>query len=188
MIVDTGKKYHRRRSIRLAGYDYTSEGGYFVTIVTHGRLCLFGEVINGEMHVNDFGRIVHEEWFNTAKLRPNVELLEDEFVVMPNHIHGIIWIEDVTGRCSLKDNSPVGAYSHTPLRSPSHTIGAIIRGYKGAVTTKKNTIRNSKGSSIWQRNYYDHIICSEKDYENIVNYIDSNPLQWELDKENDHHQ
>lgn len=98
MKEETDYRVHHRRSIRLAGYDYASEGGYFVTIVTNGRLCLFGEVKKGEVRLNEFGKIVWEEWFNTAKLRSNVELLEEEFVVMPNHIHGIIWIIDDSGR------------------------------------------------------------------------------------------
>ena len=188
MTIAAERKLHHRRSIRLAGYDYSAEGGYFITVVTHKRICLFGEVKGGEMQLNEFGKIVFEEWYKTATLRPNVELLEDEFVVMPNHIHGIIWInedyQNVSSFNSMIANSPVGAYSHTPLRSPSHTIGAIIRGFKSAVTTRINTIRNFKGSSLWQRNYYEHIINSEKDYENIANYIDTNPLNWEIDSEN----
>ncbi|MHB8086676.1 MAG: transposase [Anaerolineaceae bacterium] len=188
MKEETEKRVHHRRSIRLAGYDYASEGGYFITIVTHKRVRLFGEVVNGEVRLNEFGKIVYEEWFRTVRLRHNVELLEDEFVVMPNHIHGIIWInedyQDGKGIVSVKDNLPVGAYSHTPLRSPSHTIGAIVRGYKGAVTTSINTIRNSKGIPVWQRNYYEHIISSENDYDNIVNYIYLNSFNWEEDAEN----
>jgi putative transposase len=89
-MTEPNKNLHHRRSIRLADYDYSAEGGYYITIVTQGKACLFGEVTDGEMKINDFGKIVYEEWFRTAKLRPNVELLEDEFVVMPNHIHGII--------------------------------------------------------------------------------------------------
>jgi REP element-mobilizing transposase RayT len=191
LIVVTPENHlsHHRPSIRLAGYDYSAEGGYYITIVTQGRVCIFGEVVDGVMRLNGFGKIVYEEWFNTAKLRPNVELLEDEFVVMPNHVHGIIWIDDVSGRggntiiSTMNNNSTVGAYSHTPLRSQSDTIGAIIRGFKWAVTTRINTIRSLKGTPIWQRNFYEHIINSERDYENIVNYIDSNPLNWEKDAE-----
>jgi putative transposase len=190
MTEETVTKLHHRRSIRLAGYDYSAEGGYYITIVTQARACIFGEVVDGVMRLNSFGKIVYEEWYRTAKLRPSIELLEDEFVVMPNHIHGIIWINDDIGRSANTINSTmynhptVGAYSHTPLQSPSHTIGAIIRGFKAAVTTRINTIRDLKGTSVWQRNYYEHIINSEKDYENIVNYIDLNPLQWESDTEN----
>ena len=91
-------RFHHRKSIRLADYDYSAEGGYYITIVTQGRVNLFGEIIDGAMQLNEFGKIVWEEWFRTAELRPNVELAEDEFVVMPNHVHGIIWIDDVTGR------------------------------------------------------------------------------------------
>ncbi len=182
--MTTESQAHHRRSIRLEGYDYASEGGYFITIVAHGRKCLFGSVVNEEIKLNDFGRMVREEWFNTSKIRSNIELLEDEFVVMPNHIHGIIWIMDrADGEVSQATYSPVGAYSHTPLRSPSNTIGSIIRGFKGAVTTRINIYRGRKGSPIWQRNYYEHIINSERDYENIVEYISFNPLAWQTDKE-----
>jgi putative transposase len=100
-MTELNNNLHHRRSIRLAEYDYSSEGGYFITIVTQDRECLFGEVIDGEMHLNNFGKIVWEEWYRTAKLRPNIVLIEDEFVVMPNHIHGIIWINDIPGRGSL---------------------------------------------------------------------------------------
>jgi REP element-mobilizing transposase RayT len=179
----TNRKPHHRRSIRLAGYDYASEGGYYVTIVTQGRACLFGEVVDGEMRLNDFGRIVHEEWYRTAKLRPNVEILEDEFVVMPNHVHGIVWIED-DGRG--RGDRPVAPTK--PIGPTPKSIGSFVGGFKSSVTKRINALRYTPGAPIWQRNYYEHIINSEKDYENIVNYIDSNPLQWELDKENDHHQ
>ena len=81
---------HHRRSIRLPGYDYASEGGYFITLVPHERQHLFGETVDGVMQLNDLGAIARDEWFRTAQMRPYVELFEDEFVVMPNHVHGII--------------------------------------------------------------------------------------------------
>jgi putative transposase len=186
-MTQSNQTLHHRRSIRLADYDYSAEGGYYITIVTQGRVNLFGDIIDGEVRLNELGKIVWEEWFRTAILRPNVELLEDEFVVMPNHIHGIIWIDDVDGNTSnstMNDNPPVGAYSHTPLQSPSHTIGAIVRGFKGAVTTRINIQRDQKGVAVWQRNYYEHVISSERDYYNIANYIYSNPLNWDADTEN----
>ena len=86
---------HHRRSIRLKGYDYTQPGAYFITVVTHDRECLFGEIVDGEMRLNEFGEIVRAEWFKTAVVRPYVMLYPDEFVMMPNHTHGIIWIVDV---------------------------------------------------------------------------------------------
>jgi len=176
---------HHRRSIRLKEYDYASEGGYFVTLVTYKRQRLFGEVVDGMMRLTVFGRIAREEWFETQRLRPNVELLEDEFVVMPNHIHGIIWLhedenelKDGYGTGTMRNPSLVRAYRDTPLRSPSNTLGAIIRGYKGAVTTRINSLRHVKGEPVWLRNYYEHIIINEKEYENIANYINNNPFNW----------
>lgn len=88
---------HHRRSIRLKGYDYRQPGAYFITIVTQDRVCLFGEVADGEIRLNDAGKIVCEEWFAAARIRPYVRLDEREFVVMPNHVHGIIWIADTVG-------------------------------------------------------------------------------------------
>ncbi len=181
MVNDTGKKHHHRRSIRLVGYDYAAEGGYFIAMVTHGRRCLFGEVMNGEMKLNDFGKIVYAEWFRTEKLRPNVELLEDEFVVMPNHIHGIIWINGENGwgtaRCAPTSERRFGEMA-------PNSLPTIVRSFKSAVTKNINLLRNTPGSPLWQRNNYEHIINSEKDYDNIANYIDSNPLNWEIDSEN----
>jgi REP-associated tyrosine transposase len=84
-------------AIRLKGYDYTQSGAYYVTIVTYQRQHFFGEVVNGEMQLNAMGQIAHDEWFKTATLRPYVELHDDEFVVMPNHVHGIIWIHKNDG-------------------------------------------------------------------------------------------
>lgn len=81
---------HHRRSIRLPGYNYAQPGAYFVTLVTHRRECLFGEIVDGEMRVNAQGEIARAEWFQTAVVRPYVMLRDDEFVVMPNHVHGII--------------------------------------------------------------------------------------------------
>ena len=85
---------HRRRSIRLKGYDYTQSGAYFVTICTYDRRCLFGRIVDGAMRLNPFGKIVRDEWFKTSQVRQNVVLYPYEFVVMPNHIHGIIRIVD----------------------------------------------------------------------------------------------
>ena len=192
---------HHRRSIRLKDYGYNSEGGYFITLVTHARQSLFGEVIDGEMHLNALGIIARDEWFRTAQIRPYVELFEDEIVVMPNHIHGIIWITDLVGAyCNTplptpSGNTPLPTPSgntplptppgNTPLtkttfRSPATGIGAIIRGYKSAVTKCINEIRDSASTPVWQRNYYEHIISSDREYESIVEYIDANPRTWQV--------
>ena len=100
---------HHRHCIRLKGYDYAQPGAYFITICTQGRECLFGQVVDGEIRLNALGIIVGEEWLRTAKVRPNVVLHEDEFIVMPNHIHGIIWIVgDALGQ-SGRQGRPAGS-------------------------------------------------------------------------------
>jgi REP element-mobilizing transposase RayT len=177
-MTESDKKLHHRRSIRLADYDYSAEGGYYITIVTQGRVCLFGEVIDGNMHLNDFGKIVWEEWFRSTNIRHEIELDMDEFVVMPNHIHGIVYIIDDQGR----GDRPVAPTK--PTGPPPKSIGSFVAGYKSAVTKRINILRNTPAFPVWQRNYYDHIITSELDYYNIANYINSNPLNWEIDDEN----
>lgn len=98
MLIDNSKNPHHRRSIRLQGFNYASENGYFITIVTQARANLFGEIRDDEVALNELGTIAVEEWFKTKELRSYVEMVEDEFVVMPNHIHGIIWISGNDGR------------------------------------------------------------------------------------------
>ncbi|WP_181305145.1 transposase [Rufibacter sp. XAAS-G3-1] len=173
---------HRRRSVRLKGYDYGQAGAYFITICTHERDPLFGEIRNGEMHLNAFGQIAYQEWLNTPAVRPNVSL--DVFVVMPNHLHGILLI---TGPDDRMDSLPPAAdegVCNTPLpfKSPSNTIGSIVRGYKAAVTKQINLLKSDEvGIDVWQRSYHEHIIRNERSYQHISDYIINNPLQWEAD-------
>ncbi len=107
---------HNRRSIRLKGYDYSQAGAYFVTIVTQDRALLFGEVVNGEMRLNEYGQMVREEWFRAAALRPYVQLFDDEFVVMPNHVHGIIWIVDDNDVGATRRVAPYASILDLPTR------------------------------------------------------------------------
>ncbi len=162
---------HHRRSIRLKEYDYTQKGAYFITIVTYQREPLFGEIVDGVMQLNEWGEIARREWFKTAELRPFVELYEDEFVVMPNHAHGILWMNDDVGaeRRSAPTDMP-----HVTAGS----LGAIVRAYKSAVTYAINAARQTRGMVVWQRNYYEHIIRNDADLNRIRNYIVNNPLKW----------
>lgn len=172
------KEKHRRRSIRLKDYDYARNGAYFVTVCTYNHQCLFGEIINGEMQLKDFGQIVYDEWLRTAKIRPNVVL--DVFIVMPNHFHAIMILNN-DGRGVLP-YAPVPA--PTNFRSPSQTVGAIVRGFKSAVTKQVNEMRNTPGLEVWQRNYHEHIIRNENERNLIRQYIIYNPQKWEFDREN----
>ncbi len=120
---------HHRRSIRLQGYDYSQPGIYFITLCTQNRERLFGEILNGEMRLNEFGKIAHQCWLEIPNHFPHVQL--DEFVIMPDHIHGIIVLNDIAG---AKNFSPLLQQNITSFRSPSKTIGSIIRGFKIGVT------------------------------------------------------
>lgn len=162
--------YHRRRSIRLKEYDYTSSNWYYVTICTQGRQCIFGEIKESRMILNDHGKITEEELLKTKEIRKNVDL--DYYVIMPNHIHVIIIIE----------GNNVGAIRRVAPTLQRNSLGAIIGQFKSVVTKRINKLENHPGQSIWQRNYYEHIIRNEKDLFFTRKYIKLNPLKWELDK------
>jgi putative transposase len=174
---------HHRRSIRLKDYDYASVNGYFVTVCTHNRECLLGEVVDGKIRLNEYGEIAKDEWLKTASVRPNVVL--DTFIIMPNHFHGIIiFAENVgaTRRAALPEgwrNVP----AHRPKGPQSASIGVIIGQFKSAVTKRINAQRDTPGLPIWQRNYYERVL-REGELEHVREYIQNNPIQWEIDSEN----
>ncbi len=170
---------HHRRSIRLKGYDYSQAGAYFVTICTQNRACLFGEVVDGQMRVNELGEIVREEWLRTGQIRPNVEL--DAFVVMPNHIHGIIVLRGYDRRGTLQRAPTTVERFGKPT---SNTIPTIVRLFKSATTKRINHLRGTPGARVWQRNYYERIIRNDDELRRIREYIANNPLQWALDRDN----
>ncbi|MBI3247833.1 MAG: hypothetical protein HYZ50_15120 [Deltaproteobacteria bacterium] len=178
--MSSERKTYHRRSIRLPGYDYRQSGMYFVTIGTWERQSLFGAVVGGEMRLSEYGQIVKEEWLRTLLLRPGVDL--DEFVVMPNHLHGILVLPAENVRS-------VGAHSCAPLpqqrlyRQP-RSLGSLLAGFKSAATKRINDLRHMLGMPLWQRNYYEHIIRNEDELHHVREYIQTNPLRWELDREN----
>jgi putative transposase len=183
-------RYHRR-SIRLKEYDYTQPGAYFITIITHERMPLFGEIVDDAVRWNDYGQIVRDEWFQTTVVRPYVVLHPDEFVVMPNHVHGIIWIVgdgdvDIVGaqrRCApTTTGRTVGGA--TPTNVIPGSLGAIIRSFKSITTKRINALRDTPGAPVWQRNYYEHVVRNERELAHIREYIQTNPLRWALDWEN----
>ena len=176
-----------RRSIRLRGWDYTGAGAYFVTLVTHARATLFGDVVDGQMVLTEYGRIAAEEWVRTAEVRANVEM--DEFVVMPNHVHGIIWIARRAdgARQRLEDGAsrrlaPTGGGREITVAAGS--LGAIVGGYKSVVARRINDLRGMAGAPVWQRNYYERIVRSERELAAIRRYIRQNPANWAGDSEN----
>jgi len=213
-MIDTIKynpAIHHRSSIRLKGYDYSRAGMYFVTICVKRRsekffAFTFGEIVDGEMVLNNAGKIVEKCWLEIVQHYPNAVL--HEYVVMPNHVHGIIELindgndtqpsvvgaknfsphetpnetsfsPNKTPVFSPNDNdtqtSVMRAKNFSPLRGTSRTIGAIVRGFKIGVTKQL-------GYSVWQRNYWEHIIRNEQSYQRIANYIINNPQNWNNDE------
>ena len=171
----------RRRSIRLKGYDYTRPGAYFVTLCAHERACLFGAIVDGAMRLNGYGEVVREEWLRTAALHSHVEL--DAFVVMPNHMHGIIIItgDTVGARCIVPLPPPQTESFGKPVPG---SIPTLIRLFKAAATRRINHLRGTPGAPVWQRNYYEHIVRSEDGLRRIREYISTNPIRWDDDPEN----
>ena len=172
---------HHRRSIRLKGYDYAQAGAYFVTICTQNRECLFGKVVDGGMWLNDAGQMVAIAWQQLPQRFPQVAI--DAFVVMPNHLHGIIIITKL---------SDVGAgLVPAPLdeAKASTGLGNIVGAFK-SITTHEYTIgvrqRNwlPFSGKLWQRNYYENIIRDQRALNNIRQYIAENPLKWSSNAEN----
>jgi putative transposase len=168
---------HHRRSIRLPGHDYAAGGLYFVTLCTHERQCLFGEVIDGAMLINPCGQIVGNEWLKSSEIRAEIGL--DAWVVMPNHFHGIVYINpDNVGASGRKPSpQPLGDVVH---RSPK-SLSSLVAGFKAAVTKQVNLLRETSGNPVWQRNYYEHIIRDHESLLKIQRYITDNPLNWSSD-------
>jgi REP element-mobilizing transposase RayT len=174
-------QFPQRKSPRLHGYDYTQEGAYFVTICTHERAYLFGEVCDGEMVLNELGVIAAQEWEQTAYHRVNVEI--DAFVIMPNHTHAIlvinkpIEIDQSKNRRGLARQTPTSAPQPAFSKPLAGALGTIVGAYKSSVTRQINLVREDR-TPIWQRNYHDHIIRNNEELNRIREYIAANPARW----------
>lgn len=154
--------------MKLPGWDYSRPAAYFVTMVTKDRKKYFGEIFNGKLILTQLGSAAYEEWFKTPDLRPEMNIELNEFIVMPDHIHGIIWIGN--GRY---DNSIIEYKNQFgPQRN---NLASIIRGYKSSVTmfARKNALEFN-----WQSGYYDQVIRDDRHYENVACYIRENPLKY----------
>jgi REP element-mobilizing transposase RayT len=160
---------HHRHTIRLKNYDYAQAGAYFVTICVWQRECLFGDILDGEMVENGLAEIARFRWFDLVNHVENVTL--NAFVIMPNHIHGIITIEPAT--C---DNS-----------RKKYGLPEIVRQFKTFSAKSINASRDTPSVPFWQRNYYEHVIRNEADYNRVADYIDNNPSSWAEDSLHPNH-
>jgi REP element-mobilizing transposase RayT len=166
---------HDRKSIRLPEYDYSGPGRYFVTVCTADRRCLFGAVAGERMTLNEYGLLVETCWRAIPEHFAHIEL--DDFVVMPDHVHGIVGIVEPVG---ATHGSPPGT-ARGPMR---RSLGAIVGTFKTAVGQRINRLRGTAGTAVWQRGYYEHIIRNEQALDAIRRYIAENPLRWGEDGEN----
>ena len=207
---------HHRKSNRLKSWDYSKVGAYFVTICVKNRECLFGNIHNNNMILNEYGKIVHQFWYSLVKKYTNIDL--DEFVVMPNHVHGIIIIKKrVDDEVESKNKTrSVGAIHELPLpnddnQNPGYSqtnndyknlpdelneftkyiikrrrmlLSKIVGYYQMNTSKIINHMRDMKGNSMWQRNYYDEIIRDPDHFMNVRRYIRNNPKNWTEDENN----
>lgn len=178
---------HRRRSIRLKHYDYAQAGAYFVTICTHQRGCLFGAAANGAVRLNEYGCIAGDAWGELPGHYGYLAL--DAFVVMPNHVHGILVLpsDDVPVVGAGFKPAPTKSDPMTNTPAPAmrrHGLPEIVRAFKTFSARRVNKIRQTPGVPVWQRGYYEHIIRDDESLRRIREYIWNNPAQWENDEEN----
>lgn len=187
MTTPLFKDKYRTTSCRLKGYDYSLAGAYFITICCANRKCVFGEIVEGKMVLNALGKFAYDEWKNTENIRPNVTI--DGFVIMPDHIHGIICIDeqltnydsrdvcrDTVHRVSTGNQFPQMEQFGKPTKN---SIPTIIRSYKSVLTTHAR--KNENIHTLWQPKYFDRIIRNENELDRIREYIFLNPQQWEYD-------
>jgi REP element-mobilizing transposase RayT len=192
MTMEKFKNKYRIPSARLPYWDYGQNAAYFVTICTKNRKHFFGEIITGRdamhcvsaiMELSEIGKIVKNEWIKTPHMRPDMNLELGEFVVMPNHFHGIIFIRENEYNAKRRDAMHCVSTTneqHKNIFGPqSKNLASIIRGFKIGVTKNARAINPY---FAWQSRFYDHIIRNEKTYYKIVEYIRYNPLKWQDDR------
>lgn len=187
----------RRRSLRLTGYDYAAAGYYFVTLCVQDRECLLAEIVDGRVILNEAGRMVDNVWTGLPQRYPGVAI--DAYVVMPNHFHGIIIINNRRGESCIRPEitgigkNNQGEHKVRPYGTLDGTVGRVIQAFKSMTTNAhikgvKNHNWPPFPGKLWQRNYYERIIRNNDELHNIRQYIHNNPDQWATDTENRPHQ
>ena len=205
-MTDKYLNKYRIKSHRRPNWDYSNNGAYFITICTQHNICNLGKIENNKMNLSDYGKIIETEWHKSFEIRK--ELFLDEFIIMPNHMHAIIILENnemkmnddmdgdmpvqTHGRASLSSQMPSQSPSQMPIRLPK-SISSFIAGFKSAINSKiddyidENNLdipKYNRKNHFFQPNYNDHIIRNDKAYHNIKNYIINHPTKWEKDKFN----
>lgn len=174
-------KQPHRKILRLKDYDYSQQGAYFVTLCSERRKNLFGIISGGEMQLVEHGKTLAATWDALGQRFPNIEL--DSFIVMPNHIHGIIRI---VGAGSPRPGKGIAKAQggETPPLQEKASLSKNMAYFKYQTTKLINELRGTPGIKIWQRSFYEHIIRDDESFNRISEYIATNPLRWDLDREN----
>ena len=169
---------HQRRSLRLPQYNYAQAGAYFVTVCTYQRDCILGKIEDGIVRLSEFGKIVETCWDALPHRYASVKC--DAFVIMPNHIHGIIYLTEAI----VGNDGEVRAGKPRPYTGSIIPLGKVVASFKYQSTKRINALRDMAGAPVWQRNYYEHIVRNDKDLRATRQYIANNPLRWLDDSEN----
>ena len=177
---------HHRQSIRLPNYDYSRSGIYFITICTHQKQCLFGEIDHEKMLLNQIGNIVREEWLKSSQIRQEIEL--DKYVIMPNHLHGIVMIHNndlkIGDRSAIDDQgASLAPLQDITRRRKPRSLSSFVASFKSSVTKRIKIFCTQPNPRIWQRNYYESIVRNERHLNQVRQYIIDNPQKWLEDTE-----
>jgi putative transposase len=167
-----------RRSIRLPQYDYTQAGAYAITICTEGREPLLGEIDANGVHLNSYGELVEDCWRQIPDRNRPVQL--DVFVVMPNHLHGIVLLGSAAAVGGTARRARTEAFGQPVPGS----LPTLVRSFKSAAARRINQLRGTPGGRVWQRGYYERVIRNERELAAVRRYVLGNPLAWALDPEN----
>jgi REP element-mobilizing transposase RayT len=184
MINAFEREFPRRRSVRLNSYDYSLPGAYFITITTSNRKALFGSVSDDVMNLNEYGQSVQSCWEELQ--RHFARAVTDAFIVMPNHIHGIIMLTDGRDLVGAQQAVPArGLVRKESFGKPTvASLPTIVRSFKSEATRRINSLRRTPGYPVWQRDYYEHVVRHDAELNEIRQYIFNNPAKWALDREN----
>ncbi|MRR28833.1 transposase [bacterium] len=173
-------QYPQRKTIRLTEYDYSQPGAYFITLLTHRREQLFGQIINGTLQLSRYGIIVRDSWRELFRFYPR--LRNDEFCVMPDHFHGIIRLEETRKGGSTTEEQMATKSDKTRPSSADYMaedapLSEIIRGFKSFTARRINAMRQTHGIAVWHRGYYEHVIRDDEELDQVREYIMENPLK-----------
>ncbi|HHT9108722.1 MAG TPA: transposase [Candidatus Wunengus sp. YC64] len=178
---------YRIESTRLKDYDYSRNGAYFVTVCTKNSMHLFGSIVDQKLIPNRQAEVITECWLGLPAHYTNCVL--DKFIIMPNHVHGIIIIDNEIAETGLKLNNTIVETGLKPVSTAGwgtkpYSLSEIIRGFKTFSARRINEYQNTRGKAFWQSRFYDHIIRNREELNRIRQYIIENPLKWELEKNN----